>query len=49
MDDLTSALARLIEAKETCSRRLASLPFPEKVRIIIQFQKLAAPPVSGSR
>ena len=41
--DVKAELQRLIDAKESRRRDLARLPFPEKVRIIIQLQKMAAP------
>jgi len=43
MDDLTPEVSRLLAAKETRRRRLASLPFPEKVNIVRQLQAMAAP------
>ncbi len=43
MDDLTPEVSRLLAAKETRRRRLATLPFPEKVRIVLQLQAMAAP------
>jgi hypothetical protein len=43
MDDLTPEVSRLLAAKETRRRRLAALPFPDKVRIVLQLQAMAAP------
>ena len=43
MDDIKPELQRLFDAKETRRRKLAQLPFPEKVRIILQLQRMAAP------
>ena len=43
MDDLTPEVSRLLAAKETRRRWLATLPFPEKVRIVLQLQAMAAP------
>src|SRR5439155_12598665 len=41
--DIKPELQRLFDAKETRRRKLAQLPFPEKVRIILQLQRMAAP------
>ena len=43
MADIKPELQRLFDAKETRRRKLARLPFPEKVRIILQLQRMAAP------
>jgi len=43
MDDLKPEIARLIAAKEQRRRKLAALPFPEKVRIVVQMQKMVEP------
>lgn len=43
MDSMSPEIARLIAAKEQRRRKLAALPFPEKVRIILQLQQMAAP------
>ena len=43
MDNLPPEIARLIAAKERRRRELAALPFPEKVRIVVQRQKMVAP------
>jgi hypothetical protein len=43
MDDLTPEIARLIAAKEQRRRTLAALPVPEKVRVVVQLQRMAAP------
>ena len=43
VDNLSPEIARLIAAKERRRRELAALPFPEKVRIVVQLQKMAAP------
>jgi len=43
MENLNPEIARLIAAKETRRRKLAALPFPEKVRIVIRLQQIAAP------
>lgn len=43
VDKLSPEIARLIAAKEQRRRKLAALPFPEKVRIVIRMQEMAAP------
>lgn len=43
MDELTPETARLFIAKQDRRRSLAALPFPEKVRAVIELQKMAAP------
>jgi hypothetical protein len=34
---------RLLAAKEERRRKLAGLPFPEKVRIVVRLQQMVAP------
>ena len=43
MEKLDPEIARLFTAKETRRRKLASLPYPDKVRIVVQLQQMAAP------
>ncbi len=43
VDKLNPEIARLIAAKERRRHKLAALPFPEKVRIVVQLQEMAAP------
>ena len=43
MDNLKPEIARLIAAKETRRRQLARLPFAEKVKAVVQLQRMAAP------
>ncbi len=43
MDALNPDIARLITAKERRRRKLAELPFAEKVRMVVQLQRMAAP------
>ena len=43
MDSLKPEIARLFAAKESRRHRLAALPFPEKVRIVVQLQQMVAP------
>ncbi len=47
MDHLKPEIARLFAAKEAHRRRLAALPFPEKVRAVVRFQEMAAPVLSA--
>lgn len=43
MDQLKPEIEKLFRAKENRRSRLADLPFHEKVRAVIQLQKMAAP------
>ncbi len=43
MDRIPTEIADLFEAKEARRRRLAGLPIEEKVLIVIELQKIAAP------
>lgn len=43
MDRLTPEIEKLFCAKEARRRQLAALPFPEKVRAVIQMQRMAEP------
>lgn len=43
MDELNREVAKLFAAKEARRRRLAALPFPEKIRMLKQLQRMAAP------
>jgi hypothetical protein len=43
MDTLKPEIARLFAAKEARRRKLAALPFPEKVRTVVRLQQMAAP------
>jgi hypothetical protein len=43
MGGLTPEIARLFAAKEDRRRKLAALPFPEKVRAVVRMQEMAAP------
>jgi len=40
---MNSVMERIIAAKKARRKRLAALPVPEKVRMLVQMQKLAAP------
>jgi hypothetical protein len=43
MDTLKPEIAKLFVAKEARRRKLARLPFPEKVRAVVRLQEMAAP------
>ena len=42
-DALPPEVARLFAAKEDRRRTLAGLPYPDKVRAVVQLQRMAAP------
>jgi hypothetical protein len=43
MEQLSPEMHRIFAAKEARRKKLAALPFPEKVRIIVQLQRMVAP------
>jgi hypothetical protein len=43
MDALKPEIVRIFAAKEARRRKLAALPFAEKVRIVVCLQDMAAP------
>ncbi|MGH7232252.1 MAG: hypothetical protein ACREJU_12965 [Nitrospiraceae bacterium] len=43
MENLSPEVARLFAANEERRRKLAALPFPEKVRIVVRLQQMVAP------
>jgi hypothetical protein len=43
MDSLNPSIEKLILAKEVRRRDLARLPYPEKIKIVVELQKMAAP------
>ena len=43
MDELNREVAKLFAAKDARRRRLAALPFPEKIRMLVRLQRMAAP------
>jgi hypothetical protein len=43
MDKMTPGLEQLLKAKHDRRRRLAWLPYAEKVRILVQLQRMALP------
>jgi hypothetical protein len=42
LDGVSAEIARIFAAKEQRRKALARLPFPEKVRAVIELQKMAA-------
>ena len=43
MDHLRPDIARLLAAKHQRRQQLAALPFPHKVRLVVQLQQMVAP------
>jgi hypothetical protein len=43
METLTPEIAALFAAKEQRRRRLAACPYPEKVLMLVQLQRMAVP------
>ena len=43
MEHLNAKVTALFAAKETRRRKLAGLPFPDKVRAVVRLQRMAAP------
>ena len=43
VDCMNPEVARLFTAKQERRRQLAALPFPNKVRLVVQLQRMAAP------
>jgi hypothetical protein len=43
MAALSPEVTRMLAAKEQRRRKLAGLPFPEKVRAVVQLQRMVAP------
>jgi hypothetical protein len=43
VDNLNPEIARLVAAKQRRRRQLARLPFAEKVKVVVQLQRMAAP------
>ncbi len=43
MDHLKPEIEKLFRAKQQRREKLAALPFPEKVRAVVQMQQMAAP------
>jgi hypothetical protein len=43
MNALSPEVARLFAAKEDRRRKLAGLPFPDKVRAVVRLQRMVAP------
>lgn len=47
MDELSSRLAKIFAGKEQRRLRLARLPYPEKVRVVMELQQMVAPILRG--
>ncbi len=43
MDSLSPEIQRLLAAKEARRRKLADMPFPEKVRVVVRLQQMVVP------
>ena len=43
VNPLKPEIVRLFDAQENRRKQLAALPFPEKVRMVIQMQQMVAP------
>ena len=43
MNKIQPEIQRLFDAKEARRRELARLPFPEKVRLVVELQKMTEP------
>lgn len=43
MNPSAPAIAQLVAAKDQRRYKLAALPFPEKVRLVVKLQQMAAP------
>ncbi|MBM4272105.1 MAG: hypothetical protein FJ139_08125 [Deltaproteobacteria bacterium] len=43
MDTIDPETKRILTAKENRRHKLASLPYPEKVRAVVQLQRMAVP------
>ena len=47
MERMNPEIEKLFRAKERRRARLAAMPFPEKVRAVVQMQKMVAPLLRG--
>lgn len=47
MENLKPEIARLFAAKEARRKKLAALPFPEKVEAVVRLQEMVAPVLSA--
>jgi hypothetical protein len=47
MDPLNPEIERILRAREDRRKKLAALPFPEKVKIVVRLQRMAAPVLEG--
>lgn len=43
LDIVDDEVARIFEEKEARRKKLAALPYPEKVKIVVELQRLTAP------
>jgi hypothetical protein len=43
MDEMNPAVKRIFSRKEDRRTKLACLPYPEKVRAVVQLQRMAVP------
>lgn len=43
VDELTPEIARLFQVKEERRRKLAALPWPDKVRAVVTLQRMTVP------
>ena len=47
VDRMNPEVARLVTAKAERRRQLAALPLPDKVRVVVRLQQMAAPILRG--
>lgn len=47
MDGMTSEMTRILSAKEERRKWLAALPYDEKVRAVVQMQRMVQPLLRG--
>ena len=46
-EQVKAAIAKLVAAKRDRRHRLAALPYPEKVRAVVQLQRMTVPILKG--
>lgn len=46
-EQVKAAIAKLVAAKHDRRHRLAALPYPEKVRAVVQLQRMTVPILKG--
>jgi hypothetical protein len=49
MDRVNSRVRALFAAKKIRRRKLAALPFPDKVQAVVRLQRMVAPPLARTR